>query len=73
MNAKQLHAEVVRLFFLDAVCAEEKDQGRALTKNEKIAFKCGLYRGMSFDLFRDGKWDEAAANLKKKENNARKT
>jgi hypothetical protein len=48
-----------------AIADEEARQGRALTKNERIAFKCGWYAGVNCD-FRDGDWDAAAAALKAK-------
>ena len=49
-----------------ATLAEEARQGRELTRNERIAFKCGWYAGINCDVFRDGDWDAAAAALKSK-------
>jgi hypothetical protein len=49
-----------------AIEEEEAKQGRALTKNERVAFKCGWYAGVNCDAFRDGDWDAAANALKAK-------
>ncbi len=53
-NEKELaamHDSAVRWFLAQQLAEEEKSQGRPLTKNERVAFKLGLYRGMRFDLF----------------------
>lgn len=39
-------------WFLEQQLAEETErQSRPLTRNERTAFKAGLYRGLKFDLF----------------------
>jgi hypothetical protein len=63
MTPAALKAAVVRQLFADNLAAEELVQGRALTKNEALAFKAGFYRGLAADLFRDGDWDAAAASI----------
>ena len=62
-NEKELaamHDVAVRWFLAQQLAEEEKSQGRALTKNERIAFKCGFYRGIKFDLYTciDAAWSE---------------
>jgi hypothetical protein len=51
---------------LKAISDEEARQGRALTKNERVAFKCGWYAGCNCDAFRDGDWEAAAESLRSK-------
>ena len=41
----------VQWFLAQQLAEEEKSQGRPLTKNERVAFKLGLYRGLNFDLW----------------------
>lgn len=53
-NEKRLAAmrdSAVRWFLAQQLAEEEKHQGRSLTRNERVAFKCGLYRGLNFDLY----------------------
>lgn len=53
-NEKELAAmrdSAVRWFLAQQLAEEEKSQGRPLTKNERVAFKLGLYRGLNFDLY----------------------
>jgi len=53
-KAKQLAAmrdSATRWFLAQQLAEEEARQGRPLTKNERMAFKAGLYRGMNFDVF----------------------
>lgn len=63
MTPEQLYAAVAKALESDAFAAEQAFQTqRRFTKNERIAFRRGFYRGLSADVHRASPdvWSRAA-------------
>ena len=65
MNLEALYQAVAKHLEGEALKAEQAEQTREFSRNERIAFRRGFYRGMSADVLRapEAVWEQAAQTL----------
>jgi hypothetical protein len=65
VTPEQLFKAVQKHLEAEAFAAEQAQQTRRFTSQERVAFKCGFYRGMVADVHRASPavWNKAAKDL----------